>query len=650
MATFFLAPGPLQDTFFIPGSNTPGNGAQLFIYTAGSTTKVTVFKDNGGAASWSNPIVLDSGGNLPSGGVIWIPSGTMIKAVYAPYNDTDPPGSPYRTIDNISGINDIASQIQVAEWVQAGTPTYIGATQFSLVGDQRAIFDNNRRVKALVTAGTVYGTVTSQTFASGSTTITEVLDSGALDAGLSAAYSGLLDPANPSLTAFGVDFRAPASTSVLRTLQSRLQDTVSVIDFGATGNGSTDDTAAIQAGINYCRTNHATLYVPPGTYVISTLDLTQGTGFSVVGAGRGVTTFMPKSGTVAYSTSVGHLFDLTGSFFLSLENFQIGAFNQTPVPATAFFCAQTSTNSSNYLFWKNVYATGKYRVATIYNTSVESCRLLDCEFYNYQNSSASTLYFSKNNIAGLTSAYATMSSSALVPNDWTFVGCEIHDFTENASSVALNLDQVATLRFIGGNISAAASAGQYMSMQNGASNLVFDGTTFYSDIGPAPNYVINNVGGITGIRFDQCSLQYNTAVLVGAGAFSAGSSALEKNFHSTPATVVPASSTVYLGAAGHDATEANVYMQIGRPAIISNLRVQTTGGPGTGASYTFTARRNASSQVLTCSTASTSISASDLAHYFQVAAGDNIDILMVLSSSSASTQAVTATFDYMPLS
>ena len=44
---------------------------------------------------------------------------------------------------------------------------------------------------------------------------------------------------------------------------------ISVKDFGAVGNGVTDDTAAIQAAINYCETNSQVLHVPQGYFLIT---------------------------------------------------------------------------------------------------------------------------------------------------------------------------------------------------------------------------------------------------------------------------------------------------------------------------------------------------------------------------------------------
>jgi len=60
--------------------------------------------------------------------------------------------------------------------------------------------------------------------------------------------------------------------SVTRTVQSRLRDFVSVKDFGAVGDGVTDDTAAIQAAINSAAaTNIGKVYFPAGHYIVTTL-------------------------------------------------------------------------------------------------------------------------------------------------------------------------------------------------------------------------------------------------------------------------------------------------------------------------------------------------------------------------------------------
>lgn len=197
MTTCFLAPDPCQSTFFIPGGAVPGNGVQVFFYVAGSvSTKQTVYKDPAANVAWSNPIILDSGGNNPLGGEVWFPSGQTFKVVWAPINDSDPPLSHYRTMDNLSGINDVSSTS--SEWISGPTPTFISATSFSLAGDQTAVFTVGRRIKTTNTGGTIYSTIKSSVFGA-VTTITVVNDTGVIDSGLSAVFYGILNAANNSV-------------------------------------------------------------------------------------------------------------------------------------------------------------------------------------------------------------------------------------------------------------------------------------------------------------------------------------------------------------------------------------------------------------------------------------------------------------------
>lgn len=70
-------------------------------------------------------------------------------------------------------------------------------------------------------------------------------------------------------SAAGVPFTQAGSGAVQRTVESKLQDVVSVKDFGAVGNGVADDTAAIQAAINSCRGIGKGLHFPAGRYKIT---------------------------------------------------------------------------------------------------------------------------------------------------------------------------------------------------------------------------------------------------------------------------------------------------------------------------------------------------------------------------------------------
>lgn len=211
MTTCFLAPDPVQSTFFIPGGNTPGNGVLVFFYVSGSSTKQTVYKDPAAAVAWTNPIVLDSGGNLPLGGEVWFPQGQTFTVKWCPSNDSDPPTSPYRTMDNLAGMND--SSGTVTEWLSGPTPTFVSGTVFTVSGDQTTTFTVSRRIRTTNTSGTVYGTIITSAFGGGLTTVTVVNDSGAMDAGLSLVAYGILDPAHPSIDSFFIDRKASTVAS-----------------------------------------------------------------------------------------------------------------------------------------------------------------------------------------------------------------------------------------------------------------------------------------------------------------------------------------------------------------------------------------------------------------------------------------------------
>ncbi|MEN2472346.1 glycosyl hydrolase family 28-related protein [Burkholderia sp. GS2Y] len=72
-------------------------------------------------------------------------------------------------------------------------------------------------------------------------------------------------------------FQLSGTGAANRSLTAKLSDQISVKDFGAMGNGTNDDTQAIQNAINYLQSlaRGGTLYYPAGTYLVtSTLKVT----------------------------------------------------------------------------------------------------------------------------------------------------------------------------------------------------------------------------------------------------------------------------------------------------------------------------------------------------------------------------------------
>lgn len=222
--TVNIAPAPRQQ--FLDASGDPYSGAKLFTYTAGTTTKANTYTTSVGDVANTNPIVLDSSGRTPYG--VWLTSGSNYKFVLAPSTDTDPPTSPIFTEDVIAGTNDTAV-IASAQWsASAMTPTYIGATQFSVVGDQTTTLDVGRRCQFSVSAGTVYGHISVSVYTS-LTTVTVVMDAGqALDSGLSSFNISILSGTNHSIprlidakwTALGVAVLGSDNTHTAKIIMS----------------------------------------------------------------------------------------------------------------------------------------------------------------------------------------------------------------------------------------------------------------------------------------------------------------------------------------------------------------------------------------------------------------------------------------------
>lgn len=82
----------------------------------------------------------------------------------------------------------------------------------------------------------------------------------------------------------------------LRTTKGNFNQAVNVKDYGATGDGVTNDTAAIAAAVSALSATNAYLEFPAGTYLTDDITITGKTGLTVVGQGYGNTTVKGRTG------------------------------------------------------------------------------------------------------------------------------------------------------------------------------------------------------------------------------------------------------------------------------------------------------------------------------------------------------------------
>jgi hypothetical protein len=256
MATVRLSSfGPKRQ--FVGTDGLPLSGYWLFFYVGGSVnTKQNTYTDSTGTVANPNPIQLNSLGEVPN--EIYFVSGSTYKAFLEPPDPSnpsvpiDPPTSGQTLGDFLQGINDTSTTID--QWITGPTPTFLNATQFTLVGDQTSTFHVGRRLRFTVTAGTVYGTITASAFAA-LTTITVSLDSGALDSGLSSVFYGIISSTNTSLPLTGgnaVKITYPGGVPTINSVpcpvrQTVLSGPVDASGFSAFG-GATGTTTVTAAG------------------------------------------------------------------------------------------------------------------------------------------------------------------------------------------------------------------------------------------------------------------------------------------------------------------------------------------------------------------------------------------------------------------
>lgn len=137
---------------------------------------------------------------------------------------------------------------------------------------------------------------------------------------------------------------------------------VSAKDYGAVGDGTTDDTAALQTFITYLTTNGARGFIPKGTYKITAaLNFSLRPGWELQGAGKLAT-------IIRQATDNLPIFKLGSDTFSTMANWGIDgiAFDYTntqPVTNTSANCIQFAEEVNNGYLTNLAFLKGRYAFA-----------------------------------------------------------------------------------------------------------------------------------------------------------------------------------------------------------------------------------------------------------------------------------------------
>lgn len=260
--------------------------------------------------------------------------------------------------------------------------------------------------------------MTSTVFQSGT-----VIDSVWLNDVDALVYQGQLDNGT---TGASISRYLPAGTgAVATTVQAKLRESVSVKDFGAVGDGVTDDSAAFSAAWAYIKTTYenpaanlvnvtASLVVPPGKYLINT---------SVNWTGGGTTTFlawnihvqMRGAVLIAGAGCSGRaMIDATSVRGLHLEG---GYIESVLAAGTAPLCGilvgNSSTNTCGNNNFRDVQIGGVFTLAPFVNIGSETTCYYNCYFMQTNTDTSTFAYVGDglNSRAAVVSLYTTLRAN-----------------------------------------------------------------------------------------------------------------------------------------------------------------------------------------------------------------------------------------------
>jgi hypothetical protein len=305
------------------------------------------------------------------------------------------------------------------------------------------------------------------------------------------------------ISASGVDFLQAGTGAVTRTAQNKMRDIVSIADFGCVGNGSTDNTAALQLAVDSGATG---LYVPKGQFNLDDL-VTINSSVRFFGDGFGSSIFAATSATQ-------NIFKVTTTLPVDFQDLCISS----TTPKTAGIAVEynpTGATQNNFSMINRVHFMFQFQALDFVKCAYQ--HVLNCHFDN--NSDDGTLIKVRNTTSVDAGDQAIINNSFYGGTNVTHVkyegggGLRVigNKFLQGVSGIATGFAAGVTtgILIVNGN-SFDGQTGNSISLTNAASGVSFtDIVIDANQFNGSPSVAFIYAAQLAGSGLGRCSITSN---------------------------------------------------------------------------------------------------------------------------------------------